>query len=126
MTLNFQGIRAEATEEKLAWYRAALADKLGADISGEKVNLMASLHPKHYDGVLLLADFLQAQEQGQLLDQLFRDIETLDQASNRLSLIRALLEQVDNEGAFEGKEAARAALADLSLEVKRLIRLNQV
>ena len=125
--ITLQGIRAEATERKLAWYRAALSEKLGAtDFSAEKVNLMAALNPMHHKGALSLGDYLQAQGGSANLDQLFRDIVTLDEASNRLDLIRTLLEQVDNEEDFEGKREARAALADLSLEVKKLIRLNTV
>ena len=124
--ITLQGIRAEATERKLAWYRAALSEKLGADFSAERVNLMASLNPMHHKGALSLGDYLQAQGGSANLDELFRDIVTLDEASNRLDLIRTLLEQVDNEEDFEGKREARAALADLSLEAKKLIRLNTV
>ena len=62
-----------------------------------------------------------------MLSDLFQDIATLDEARNRLSLITALLEQIDNEDSpkfQKAKKAARAALADLSLELKKTIRLN--
>ena len=127
MTLNLQGIKTETTEAKLEFYRKALSERLGeADLSAEKVNLMASLHPKHHEGCLMLGDFLQAQEQGRLLEELLADVETLQQAADRLNLIRSLLATIDDEKEFPGKQKARAALADLSLELKKLIRLNQV
>ncbi len=127
--MELQGIQVEAMEKKLAFYRSALAEKLGANISAETVNLLASLPEKHYEGALLLADYLLSQEQGEsMLSDLFQDIATLDEARNRLSLITALLEQIDNEDSpkfQKAKKAARAALADLSLELKKVIRLNR-
>ena len=126
--MNLQGIQVEDMEKKLSFYRLALSEKLGANISAETVNLLASLPEKHYQGALLLDDFLQAQGKDEILDELLSGLQTLDQAQRRLSLIHGLLSEIDDEDeeSFPGKAKARAALADLSLDLKKLIRLNGV
>ena len=128
MTLNLQGIKAETTESKLEFYRKALGEKMGAVyLSAGGVSIMSNVQPKHAEGLMVLCEHLFQAQEGELkVDELFQDIETLDQASHRLNLIRGLLEQIDDEEDFPGKQKARAALADLSLELKRLIRLNRV
>jgi len=87
---------------------------------------LASLPEKHLDGALKMHEFLQAQDRAQVMDEMFRDIQTLSEGANRLSLIRELLAEVDNADDFPGREKARAFLADLSREMKKLIRLNKV
>jgi len=127
--MELQGIKEVSQAKEIEFYRKALANKLGDfNLSAETVNLLASLPEKHYEGALLLGDFLQAQEKDQLLDELLSDLQTLEQARNRLSLIHALLSEIDNESEEDlpGKRKIRATLADLSLELKRLIRLNRV
>jgi len=126
--VNFQGAKTEAQlHNEIDFYRKALTDKLGDfRMEGETVNLLASLQQKHYEGALLLGDFLQLKGQDQILDELLSDLQTLEQAQRRLSLIHALLAEIDNESEEDlpGKKKIRATLADLSLELKRTIRLN--
>ena len=132
--MELQGIQAEQQTEikdlrsKLEWWRQQGSKLLRSqeNFSAEKVNLLASLSEKHYQGTLVLGDFLQAQGKDEILDELLSDLQTLDQAQRRLSLIHGLLSEIDDEDeeSFPGKAKARAALADLSLDLKKLIRLN--
>ncbi len=134
--MELQGIQAEQQTEikdlrsKLEWWRQQGSKLLRSqeNFSAERVNLLASLSEKHYQGTLLLGDFLQAQGKDEILDELLSDLQNLDQAQRRLSLIHALLLEIDNESEEDlpGKKKIRAALADLSLELKKTIRLNSV
>jgi len=132
--MELQGIQVEQQTEikdlrsKLEWWRQQGSKLLRSqeNFSAERVNLLASLPEKHYEGALLLGDFLQAQGKDEILDELLSDLQTLDQAQRRLSLIHGLLSEIDDEDeeSFPGKKKIRATLADLSLDLKKTIRLN--
>jgi len=116
--MELQGINVEA---KLEFYRKALGEKMGqADLSGQGISVTARVEPKHANGLMIMTERLLQAQQEQVVDELFENIVTLEQATNRLHLIRALLLEIDDGPEFRGKNAARAALADLSIEVKKI------
>jgi len=119
--MELQGISNDKLESKLEFYRQALGEKLGAaDLTANGISVTAMVPQIHANGLMVITERLLQGQQEQVVDQLFEDIQTLEQATARLHLIRALLQEIDDGPDFRGKNAARAALADLSIEVKKI------
>jgi len=120
--MELQGISTDKLESKLAFYRQALGEKMGVvpDLSANGISVTAMVPHKHANGLMVITERLLQAQQEKVVDELFEDIQTLEQATARLHLIRALLLEIDDGPEFRGKNAARAALADLSIEVKKI------
>lgn len=117
----------KAERSKNAFYREALGLHLGAEVP-EGFSIMGTLNPQQLRSVEALCVFLEGEEGGaDTLDSIFKDARNFEELSRQLSMIAALMQELDSipeERDFPGRKEARSMLGSLSLSLKRTARLS--
>lgn len=130
---SMQGIKTTSESEELRTLRQknlALRELVGLQLEVEvqgEASILSSFGRDELQAAQYLVEYLSGQEEGaRRLDEIFTDAQTFERLARQISMVAALMQELDSlapEDDFEGRAEARRMLANLSLRLKKTARI---